>query len=48
MHRRDGDRYCAAPISNAASLDMIRRLLEYQRGYADGQASGGPAKNATC
>jgi hypothetical protein len=37
MHRRDGDHYCAAAISNATRLDIIRRLLEYQRGYTDGQ-----------
>jgi hypothetical protein len=38
MHRRNDDHHCAAPISNATPLDIIRRLLEYQRGYADGQA----------
>jgi hypothetical protein len=38
MHRQDGDHYCAAAISNTTPPDIIRRLLEYQRGYADGLA----------
>jgi hypothetical protein len=37
MYRRNDDHRCAAVISNATPLDIIRRLQEYQRGYTDGQ-----------
>jgi hypothetical protein len=42
MHRRNDEPRCAAVISNATPPDIIRRLQEYQRGYADARAERRP------
>jgi hypothetical protein len=38
MRRRDSEHHCVAVISRAERPDIVRRLEEYERGYADGQA----------
>jgi hypothetical protein len=35
MHRRESEQHCAAVIGHPT--DIVQRLLEYARGFADGQ-----------